>query len=246
MSKGSSPRLRGTPDVLDHLCTGPGIIPALAGNTCRCSPWDAHDVDGGSSPRLRGTPTCPRSARQPTGIIPALAGNTNSLPTRFPRSRDHPRACGEHLCKGVLKVADMGSSPRLRGTRRREHERQRGQGIIPALAGNTVRALFAHDRSRDHPRACGEHYTGHIIFRLMKGSSPRLRGTPALVLDRDAGRGIIPALAGNTNVSCPPGRCQRDHPRACGEHYRPQLVDFRSAGSSPRLRGTPRSAVRTA
>ena len=73
----------------------------------------------------------------------------------------------------------------------------------------------------------------------MKGSSPRMRGTPSAVLSDGLSRGIIPAYAGNTGRRprcAPPGR---DHPRVCGEHSRYQTKKTAMAGSSPRMRGTP-------
>ena len=51
--------------------------------------------------------------------------------------------------------------------------------------------------------------------------------------------GIIPAHAGNTTAAAKPNTCDRDHPRACGEH---RLIDSSRiglSGSSPRMRGTP-------
>ncbi|RYM91470.1 hypothetical protein PG2010B_1367 [Bifidobacterium animalis subsp. lactis] len=72
-----------------------------------------------------------------------------------------------------------------------------------------------------------------------KGSSPRLRGTPVCPPVRSAATGIIPALAGNTRSKVVSSRVARDHPRACGEHYRRLKTQPTAAGSSPRLRGTP-------
>ena len=50
---------------------------------------------------------------------------------------------------------------------------------------------------------------------------------------------IIPAYAGNTDHRH--GQCggNRDHPRVCGEHSCDMSVLSMSAGSSPRMRGTP-------
>ena len=109
------------------------IIPALAGNTplSRTRPWRRRDhpracgehpkllflvgVFGGSSPRLRGTPNTSGRILWAIGIIPALAGNTwCTCPTRT-WTRDHPRACGEHLTAAQARDWDQGSSPRLRG-----------------------------------------------------------------------------------------------------------------------------------
>ena len=112
---GSSPRMRGTPDVHEFAARVGGIIPAYAGNTGLCcfqlaSIGDHPRVCGehtriefycglgvGSSPRMRGTRTLGAFAQDGAGIIPAYAGNTFAamLPSLFPG--DHPRVCGEHV-----------------------------------------------------------------------------------------------------------------------------------------------------
>ena len=70
----------------------------------------------GSSPRLRGTRSASDAAAAPRRFIPASAGNTKA-PRREPSKRSvHPRVCGEHQHMASGKVADPGSSPRLRGT----------------------------------------------------------------------------------------------------------------------------------
>ncbi len=137
-------------------------------------------------------------------------------------SRDHPRACGEHYGWPAAGRVCSGSSPRLRGTRLRGLRHPGRCGIIPALAGNTTRCYAARDDTRDHPRACGEHY------RLVKL-------TCRLVW-------IIPALAGNTGGTCHRCAVGQDHPRACGEHPEDYKADNYLGGSSPRLRGTPHKA----
>ena len=172
---GSSPRLRGTLRAYLRLRIGVGIIPALAGNTDfslviggligdhprACGEHESGVYTKrsgmGSSPRLRGTPSARHAGARPPGIIPALAGNTKRFLFLLFHVGDHPRACGEHHAAPRVNRACRGSSPRLRGTRRGEHERQRGQGIIPALAGNTSPFRPTRFSRRDHPRACGEH-----------------------------------------------------------------------------------------
>ena len=50
-------------------------------------------------------------------------------------------------------------------------------------------------------------------------------------------RRLIPAHAGKTKAVGAGRRCQRAHPRACGENIAPTLDDITVAGSSPRMRG---------
>ena len=214
--KGSSPRLRGTRrSACPERCRS-GIIPALAGNT---GDWVLfHHVQGdhpracgehaladgaptgsvGSSPRLRGTPPFLLDPLVMHGIIPALAGNTPPNCRRRPRWWDHPRACGEHGLKLTTGGLVAGSSPRLRGTRFRLPPGPACRGIIPALAGNTDDEASLLRSLRDHPRACGEHFTPAGGVQYDRGSSPRLRGTRDGAAGRYSHCGIIPALAGNT------------------------------------------------
>ena len=153
-----------------------------------------------------------------SGIIPALAGNTPHALLTLSESRDHPRACGEHVIQVASQHGHQGSSPRLRGTRRRDPSSRERLGIIPALAGNTIRSPRIQARGRDHPRACGEHFPDGSRDQTREGSSPRLRGTPRKGVENGTSRGIIPALAGNTAGRRQSSHRPQDHPRACGEH----------------------------
>ncbi len=151
---------------------------------------------------------------------------------------DHPRACGEHSICCCASLIVVGSSPRLRGTPDGDAERATEHGIIPALAGNTLRVLTSSVSTGDHPRACGEHLASLDQQRFDRGSSPRLRGTQTLERVCASGRGIIPALAGNTRRLAQRVLWHGDHPRACGEHQKKEYGTGKPMGSSPRLRGT--------
>ena len=50
------------------------------------------------------------------GIIPAYAGNTFIGGMSDAKNRDHPRVCGEHVADESDRMAEKGSSPRMRGT----------------------------------------------------------------------------------------------------------------------------------
>ena len=172
---GSSPRLRGTPHRVGVWHERVGIIPALAGNTVTVAIGGLFRGDHpracgehsmrlllslhftGSSPRLRGTRVAHGANLAQHGIIPALAGNTGIGSARTSSTRDHPRACGEHCCICDNFGQNMGSSPRLRGTRPYLYDASTAHGIIPALAGNTIVVGSGPRGCWDHPRACGEH-----------------------------------------------------------------------------------------
>ena len=228
--------MRGTHDVIAFHALRPGIIPAYARNTCRndtrgCCTWDHPRVCGehgttlgskrlkrGSSPRMRGTPSQTQCAARPSGIIPAYAGNTVTIMKNPSKTWDHPRVCGEHLTGNPYLLMVQGSSPRMRGTLGFSVTNTNDAGIIPAYAGNTVRACSLRLVMWDHPRVCGEHPRDTAPRVQTRGSSPRMRGT-LRPQGRDAAcPGIIPAYAGNTSPV-------------------PQS-NSSASGSSPRMRGT--------
>ena len=198
LPSGSSPRMRGTLRHSRPHHLQPGIIPAHAGNTVsldrvpnvyRDHPraCGEHErliafriLTKGSSPRMRGTRPLSFLTRRLAGIIPAHAGNTKIHRYSPVLQWDHPRACGEHMRWLLLKVPGQGSSPRMRGTRRRSRRVRGVVGIIPAHAGNTTLIVRLIQCMRDHPRACGEHVSSVVSMVCMEGSSPRMRGTPGL------------------------------------------------------------------
>ena len=177
------------------------------------------------------------------GIIPAYAGNTNRCRTGLCLPRDHPRVCGEHGELVHVVPTGRGSSPRMRGTRESGMADYIAERIIPAYAGNTWWRTACPCCIWDHPRVCGEHTCSALAVPVARGSSPRMRGTRVQQFASTLQHGIIPAYAGNTRYPpyCP--QAVPDHPRVCGEHPRAPIMKFHGAGSSPRMRGTPKTAV---
>ena len=112
-----------------------------------------------------------------------------------------------------------------------------GSRIIPALAGNTA-FLSRHCFIRgDHPRSRGE-YGFYVYFALHGlGSSPLSRGIQPLFKCDSRPRGIIPALAGNTDSEYRNIVDFGDHPRSRGEYYFNLLILSTIHGSSPLSRG---------
>ena len=154
---GSSPRMRGTHEVMADRRATSRIIPAYAGNTCDfdwfsgvfedhprvCGEHAASKIGdaaaSGSSPRMRGTHIYIQLFQCSIGIIPAYAGNTRALELSLRLRRDHPRVCGEHSNVLLMRSNCSGSSPRMRGTLSHSPHSRRRTGIIPAYAGNTLR-----------------------------------------------------------------------------------------------------------
>ena len=170
-------------------------------------------------------------------IIPAHAGQTTALPSASRSPSDHPRACGANGPAPRSPTRTTGSSPRMRG---KLGLLLLGFGIlriIPAHAGQTTSPPGRSPASPDHPRACGANEQGHLMLRLLHGSSPRMRGKHAGQDYSSASARIIPAHAGQTQRVAPARRMGPDHPRACGANPQPAVVAHLPSGSSPRMRG---------
>ena len=134
---GSSPRMRGKLHQVQRATYADRIIPAHAGQTPPDSPPVVFHPDhpracganaavrrsfmipSGSSPRMRGKHRIIVGAKMEPRIIPAHAGQT--IVPRHPRTMcpDHPRACGANLESNASSCCATGSSPRMRGKRRR-------------------------------------------------------------------------------------------------------------------------------
>ena len=89
-----------------------------------------------------------------------------------------------------------------------------------------------------HPRACGEQVRVECLFRVERGSSPRLRGTGNHRCNGEWRRRFIPAPAGNGDTLSMVSSSGSVHPRACGEQIGSCPAPYGNHGSSPRLRGT--------
>ena len=254
---GSSPLSRGIQGVAVAGGDGPGIIPALAGNTRDGQFHDAGYRDHprsrgeyillprslmaclGSSPLSRGIPPRLRRRRHHRRIIPALAGNTDAARRSRRATTDHPRSRGEYRCGCGIGPGVHGSSPLSRGIRSSAPRPLAVGRIIPALAGNTRADRHHHLHIEDHPRSRGEYRPIADAARRWAGSSPLSRGIRAPAAPLAAAVGIIPALAGNTRRGgwWPPA-C-RDHPRSRGEYSLGVGDHAAGGGSSPLSRGIP-------
>ncbi len=185
----------------------------------RESPYIAAEVDRGSSPRLRGTHLVALLVLGDPRFIPAPAGNAHFARTTPSSLPVHPRACGERVHHFSSMPDLRGSSPRLRGTRTGRGQDDARRRFIPAPAGNAQRIRPAGRPRAVHPRACGERVC------VAAGGRP--------------GRRFIPAPAGNAVLAGFGVIAGPVHPRACGERSRSHAYPWATAGSSPRLRGTP-------
>ena len=253
---GSSPRMRGTVVDDPFQFDAARFIPAHAGNRLTPSSLlltrpvhpracgeqsgahSAYIAAAGSSPRMRGT-VAPRAGDGcGSRFIPAHAGNRRYAQTRYRGPTVHPRACGEQVFVGIAHAFRHGSSPRMRGTdQKARYPGDRGR-FIPAHAGNRQVTHCAPRPTPVHPRACGEQALVVGPNCGFFGSSPRMRGTVALLCRSLTFARFIPAHAGNRcrRRTCPFG--DPVHPRACGEQSTGGFMRADADGSSPRMRGT--------
>ena len=235
---GSSPRVRGT------------RLPGL----------QVGRQPDGSSPRVRGTLPAAGVRHHPRRFIPACAGNSRRhVPGRGDARRFIPACAGNSAGAVPPRRGPAGSSPRVRGTRRRLRLLRVPIRFIPACAGNsrsiTVRRAV---RIGSSPRVRGTHrprravrvrrrfipacagnseqgrpvYTNLPVHPRVCGELPGLRGSSPL------SRRFIPACAGNSRGRPSCALCLRVHPRVCGELATPPRTKRTWFGSSPRVRGT--------
>ena len=135
------------------------------------------------------------------GIIPALAGNTRTLEPPPPWRWDHPRSRGEYQVITAQVKASDGSSPLSRGIPSAAMIITQAGRIIPALAGNTLVGGNPGVDWGDHPRSRGEYGSGLFKPPNTFGSSPLSRGIHHLRHHILTQPRIIPALAGNTELT---------------------------------------------
>ena len=254
---GSSPRVRGKPQVRQDRVRTRGLIPACAGKTpTRAAPTlrsPAHPrVCGentaavmptptacGSSPRVRGKRFRRVEPHPGLGLIPACAGKTRWTCTPKPVSAAHPRVCGENLEDAERIVHEAGSSPRVRGKPVHGGHPHTVTRLIPACAGKTFPDPAKTSIPAAHPRVCGENPFPSRRAPHVAGSSPRVRGKHAVRDYKYKTVRLIPACAGKTPEATMLKRSQQAHPRVCGENMTISLRASIHRGSSPRVRGKP-------
>ena len=192
----------------------------------------------GSSPRLRGTLATAAPVPHVHRFIPAFAGNASTQSWSTCLVSVHPRVCGERSTTPAPKSWRTGSSPRLRGTPVNISSHERVHRFIPAFAGNAPRTGAQTGRCPVHPRVCGERVDQVRVVPVLRGSSPRLRGTRVHQGAEGLGERFIPAFAGNATARRASAQGGSVHPRVCGERRVSISTSGRICGSSPRLRGT--------
>ena len=253
---GPSPRVRGSLGQPAQNLRAARSIPACAGKPCpsasRAPVVQVHPrVCGeaaagrgptapgpGPSPRVRGSPS--RGTRGPPGpgSIPACAGKPPFPAASRRKLGVHPRVCGEASPPSPLTPADLGPSPRVRGSRRSQARRASRPGSIPACAGKPEETMLPDGLPWVHPRVCGEAMSASMRRMPLTGPSPRVRGSRQPDVQPAAAPGSIPACAGKPRPVCRSEPRTGVHPRVCGEAPAAQRRRARRTGPSPRVRGS--------
>ena len=171
-------------------------------------------------------------------FIPVLTGNAVFRADGATIGPVHPRAYGERTASGVFGHTQGGSSPCLRGTHDDEALPRNGTRFIPVLTGNAAFPKYAVFIPAVHPRAYGERYIDGKQVQFLTGSSPCLRGTPAIREMSIRFNRFIPVLTGNARNFCTQFHSSTVHPRAYGERDNARCRPNLAPGSSPCLRGT--------
>ena len=198
-SRGSSPRMWGTPETIEADVSEPWFIPAYVGNTASRQPGPSGPT---VHPRVCGEHFLrSRMILSQPRFIPAYVGNT--MVCRLPpiMAAVHPRVCGEHQTLAAVTLPATGSSPRMWGTPGRHRPRYSARRFIPAYVGNTSKPFGTGPGRTVHPRVCGEHIYYNSTDAYICGSSPRMWGTLLVLQHLPKSHRFIPAYVGNTPPS---------------------------------------------
>ena len=108
----------------------------------------------------------------------------------------YPRPHGGAQDTPIRNALGEGLSPPTRGSRRYPAATDGGRGSIPAHAGEPARTTPCRQTSRVYPRPRGGAEVAYCFGVPIKGLSPPTRGSLAVQVEGEIGRGSIPAHAG--------------------------------------------------
>ena len=214
----SIPACAGEPPSRDRGLDGTEVYPRVCGGTRRQTA--RKNRKKGLSPRVRGNrvelPRCPPASRS----IPACAGEPAQLTEQRISRAVYPRVCGGTGVNDVFGAAIEGLSPRVRGNRGQTQHFARGQGSIPACAGEPDVTSGSPGSIKVYPRVCGGTHGVAADCLLAHGLSPRVRGNPCQTRISKRCVGSIPACAGEPPAVHSGQAHRRVYPRVCGGTYR--------------------------
>ena len=156
----------------------------------------------------------------------------------------YPRVCGGNHCAAWGRAAPQGLSPRVRGKPFRRHGHPPPLRSIPACAGETLWPIGINSPGEVYPRVCGGNGDFECFIWKRDGLSPRVRGKQVKSRAFTVAGRSIPACAGETRHSPPPGTRRGVYPRVCGGNDLGGRHRLCRQGLSPRVRGKRRQARR--
>ncbi len=109
----------------------------------------------------------------------------------------HPHACGERGQLIESMLADSGSSPRMWGTLAGGGPGDTLLRFIPTHVGNALIINLIINLPTVHPHACGERMRRRYNPSPQFGSSPRMWGTPGMLMRQLCKIRFIPTHVGN-------------------------------------------------
>ena len=148
------------------------------------------------SPHARGNPGRTANEVWLTGSIPACAGEPHCQTSENIDPWVYPRMRGGTEQHDLDQVVGQGLSPHARGNRLLHDSSQRTLGSIPACAGEPCTPVAGVSPPQVYPRMRGGTVSLTIGTNSFKGLSPHARGNHISLLFEHAGRGSIPACAG--------------------------------------------------
>ena len=230
------------------------VYPRACGGTT--APGIVVSYDPGLSPRVRGNHGEGLRGITRNRSIPARAGEPDMLLGNANHHWVYPRACGGTPRSILRQRIVPGLSPRVRGNRIPSSGPQKGNGSIPARAGEPPPCSATTRRFRVYPRACGgtlrygmglcsagglsPRVRGNQSIppaRLVGGLSPRVRGNPGHRHSRRAQSGSIHARGGEPAPGGAVVAVIGVYPRACGGTKTWGGGQRPIRGLSPRVRG---------
>ena len=191
----------------------------------------------GLSPRVRGNHADIGQVELQAGSIPACAGEPCTAGGSPPPSPVYPRVCGGTVDGWRDRSTNEGLSPRVRGNRFDYPTMPIEERSIPACAGEPADAGIFADSEKVYPRVCGGTVEARKGVGNVHGLSPRVRGNRRLRNTSGAGKGSIPACAGEPSVHCTGVRRGQVYPRVCGGTAAALHRMNPIHGLSPRVRG---------
>jgi len=191
----------------------------------------------GLSPRARGNRPTGWTGSTLLGPIPASAGEPTSGQLVKHCLGAYPRERGGTVTSSTGDSEGKGLSPRARGNLGCARALSLSRGPIPASAGEPQSLRRSPAMPRAYPRERGGTLADTSRFKVGMGLSPRARGNHLPRAGPGAGRGPIPASAGEPRPRWSSTHKTWAYPRERGGTSSRKKLNGIVSGLSPRARG---------